>query len=225
MMKQNNSPFKIAVIVTLVIVALVAALVVINGDNSVSDKDTTNKQPSIDGQPTLGDPNAPVTVVEFGDFKCPACKVWGTNIFPQLVSDYVETGKVKFSFINVLFHGEESKLASLAAESVYNQNPDAYWEFHKALFKAQPSENHDSKWVTTEKILEVASEIPTIDTSKLKSAIENQDAIDEVNKDAKMVTDFGVQLTPTIVVNGTVIEDPFDYEAIKQAIEKELKGK
>nr|WP_193433326.1 DsbA family protein [Virgibacillus necropolis] len=224
-MKQNNSPFKIAVIVTLVIVALVAALVVINGDNSVSDKDTTNKQPSIDGQPTLGDPNAPVTVVEFGDFKCPACKVWGTNIFPQLVSDYVETGKVKFSFINVLFHGEESKLASLAAESVYNQNPDAYWEFHKALFKAQPSENHDSKWVTTEKILEVASEIPTIDTSKLKSAIENQDAIDEVNKDAKMVTDFGVQLTPTIVVNGTVIEDPFDYEAIKQAIEKELKGK
>ncbi|WP_243463044.1 thioredoxin domain-containing protein [Mesobacillus boroniphilus] len=44
----------------------------------------------------------------------PACKAWSQNFYPQLVKDYVETGKVKFAYINVLFHGEESKLGSLA---------------------------------------------------------------------------------------------------------------
>ncbi|ASN05642.1 DsbA family protein [Virgibacillus necropolis] len=222
-MKSENSPFKTVVIITLVIVALIIAFVVINNNSSESNVETTSdKQPSIVGQPTLGDSDAPVTVVEFGDFKCPACKVWGTDIFPQLIRDYVETGKVKFSFINVLFHGEESKLGSLAAESVYQQNPDAYWDFHKALFKAQPSENHDSEWITIEKILEVASSVPNIDADKLKMAIENNSEMNEVNKDTKLVTDFEIQLTPTIMVNGTMIEDPYDYEAIKQAIEKAL---
>src|SRR5699024_10758277 len=148
--KTKNAPFKMVVVITIIIVAVIIALVVINNNNSVSDEGkTVDEQPLTNGQPTLGDPDAPVTVVEFGDYKCPACKVWGKDIFPQLVSDYVDTGKVKFSFINVLFHGEESKLGSLAAESVYKQNSDAYWDFHKALFKEQHSENHDSSWITT----------------------------------------------------------------------------
>ncbi|WP_100012877.1 DsbA family protein [Lentibacillus sediminis] len=220
---MKNSPFKLVVIITLVVVALIIALVVINSNNSGSSEETTlDEQPPINGQPTLGDSDAPVTVVEFGDFKCPACKAWGENIFPQLVSDFVDTGKVKFSYINVLFHGEGSQLASLAAESVYKQNPDAYWEFHKALFEEQPSENHHSSWVTTEKILEVASGVSGIDTDKLKSAIESNSEMNEVNKDTKLVTEFNVQLTPTIMVNEMVIDDPFDYEAIKTAINNAL---
>ena len=45
-------------------------------------------------------------------------------IYPQLVDEYVETGKVKFSFVNVLFHGKESTLGSIAAESVFERSPD-----------------------------------------------------------------------------------------------------
>ena len=126
------------------------------------------KQPPIDGQPTMGESDAPITVVEFGDFKCPSCKAWGETIYPQLITDYVDTGKVKFSFINVLFHGDESKLGSLAAEAVYKQNPDSYWEFHKGLFKEQPDADHDSLWITREKINEVASAIPDIDLKQLQ---------------------------------------------------------
>lgn len=223
MKKNNNSPFKFIVIITLAIVALIIALVVIINKNSESNEGTIlDKQPSIEGQPILGDSNAPVTVVEFGDFKCPSCKAWGENIYPQLVSDYVDTGKVKFSYINTLFHGEESELASLAAESVYKQNPDAYWEFHNTLFTEQPSDDHHSSWVTIEKILEVASNVSGIDTDKLKIDIENNSEINEVNKDTELVTEFEVQFTPTILVNETMIEDPFNYEAIKNAIERAI---
>ncbi|MCG3419711.1 MULTISPECIES: DsbA family protein [Oceanobacillus] len=220
---MKGSPLKIIVIITLIVVALIVVLVVLNNNSSQSKLGTTfEDQPSIEGQPTLGDADAPVTVVEFGDFKCPSCKAWGETIYPQLVSDYVDTGKVKFSFINVLFHGEESKLGSLAAESVYNQNPEAYWDFHKELFNEQPSENHDSKWITTEKILEVAKSVSNIDTEKLKSDIETNAAMNEINKDTELVNKFEVKLTPTIMINDIMIEDPFDYEVIKQVIDKEL---
>lgn len=224
-MKGKNSTFKIAVILTSVIFALLVALVVLNNKNSESNEgEIFDKQPNIEGQPVLGGASAPITVVEFGDFKCPSCKAWGETIFPQLESDYIDTGKVKFSYINVLFHGEESTLGSLAAESVYKQSPDVYWGFHKALFEEQPNENHDTLWITEEKIIEIANTIPNIDVEKLKKDIEDQSDIEKVNKDTKLVEEFNVQFTPSIMVNGTMLEDPFDYEAIKKLIDKELEG-
>lgn len=226
MAKNKTSPFKFLVIITLLIVAIIAALVVINNSNSKTGTQTSfEKKPPIEGQPTLGKSDAPVTVVEFGDFKCPACKAWGETVFPKLVEDYVDKGKVKFSYINVFFHGEESKLGSLAAESVYKQNPNAYWDFHKALFKAQPSENHDGLWITKEKILEVAGTIPAIDVKQLEADLQNKSGTPELNKDSKLVEEFKVEQTPTIMVNGTKLEDPFDYEKIKSLIDKELEGK
>ncbi|CEG31068.1 DsbA family protein [Peribacillus simplex] len=223
MTKRENSPFKIAVILTLAVFVLLAALVLINNMKSKSNSETTyDKQPPIEGQPTLGDSDAPITVVEFGDFKCPSCKAWGETIYPQLMSDYVDTGKVKFSYINVLFHGDESKLGSLAGEAVYKQNPESYWIFHKELFKAQPSENHDGLWITNEKIFEIAKTIPEIDVQQLQNDLENQTSLEEVKKDEKLVEEFKVQSTPSIMVNGTMLEDPFDYEKIKSLIDKEL---
>ncbi|QOR67988.1 DsbA family protein [Cytobacillus suaedae] len=225
MAKRKNSPFQIAVIITLVIFAALVALVVINNNNGSSNETSFDKQPPIEGQPILGDPDAPVTVVEFGDYKCPACKAWGESIFPQLINDYVDTGKVKFAYINVLFHGVESELGSLAAEAVYEQNPENYWTFHKELFNAQPPrENHDDLWITNEKLLEIASTIPGIDTQQLQKDIENQTTIEKVKLDSTLAEDFGVRFTPTIMVNGTMLEDPFDYEKIKSLIDQEFEG-
>ncbi|OAB44747.1 hypothetical protein PGLA_04860 [Paenibacillus glacialis] len=67
-------------------------------------------------------------MIEFGDYKCPSCKAWSEHLYPQLMKEYVDTSKVKFAYINVLFHGEESELASLAVESVFDQDPEAFWK-------------------------------------------------------------------------------------------------
>lgn len=139
-MEKRNSSFKIAVFITLVIAIALVAFVVMNNNNETANETTFDKQPPIEGQPVLGEPNAPVTVVEFGDFKCPACKAWGERIFPQLINDYVKTDKVKFAYINVLFHGEESKLGSIAAEAIYEQDPVSYWLFHKGYL------THNHQW-------------------------------------------------------------------------------
>ncbi|MFC4025517.1 DsbA family protein [Oceanobacillus longus] len=223
-MKSKNSTLKILVIITTVVILLGIALVVLNNSKNPDNGETFAEQPPIEGQPILGEADAPVTVVEFGDFKCPSCKAWGETIFPQLVKDYVDTGKVKFSYINTLFHGEESTLGSMAAESVYEQSPDTYWEFHTTLFDEQPSENHHSQWITNEKILEVANGIENINVQQLELALEEQSGLEEVKKDTELVEKFNVQMTPSIMVNDIMLEDPFDYEAIKKLIEQELEG-
>lgn len=220
--KNNKSGMKFVVLLTTLVVVILAAIVILTNQQETPAVETA--QIDITGQPTLGEEEAPVTVVEFGDFKCPSCKAWGETVYPQLVEDYVDTGDVKFSYINVLFHGDESTLASLAAESVYQQSPEVYWDFHKALFAAQPAQNHDAAWVTPEKVLEVAAEFSSIDQEKLKADMEQQATMDEVEIDEALVEEAGVAQTPTIVVNGKQLEDPFDYEAIKALIDQELTG-
>src|SRR5688500_606459 len=58
----------------------------------------TNSKVSVDDDPVLGDKNAPVTIVEFSDYECPFCKRHFEQTYPQLLKDYVDTGKVKLVF-------------------------------------------------------------------------------------------------------------------------------
>lgn len=227
-MNQKSNPFKKIVLGTLVLLGIITALFLISNSNQESDsnKQTSYKSPpSIEGQPTLGDTKAKVRVVEFGDYKCPACKAWGDQIFPKLQTDFIDTGKIKFSFINVLFHGEESEIASIAGESVYAQDEEAFWIYNKKMFEEQPTENHDGAWITTEKILEVLSEnTPQIDKEQVKKDIENKATLEQVNKDSELVKEYKIEQTPSIMVNGTMLSDPFNYEELKRLIEKELEG-
>ncbi len=223
MKQKKNAKMKIAVVLTLLVAVLLAVIAVFS--NKQEAQPTDIKQIDVTGQPSLGEQDAPVTIVEFGDFKCPSCKAWGEMIYPKLVDEYIETGKVKFSFVNVLFHGKESTLGSIAAESVFERNPDLYWNFHHALFDAQPVENHDAPWITIEKVLEIASEFPEIDQTLLKEDMEKQATMESVKIDEDLVREAGVAMTPSIVINGKMMEDPFDYEAIQAAIEQELKDK
>ncbi|KGR87973.1 dihydroneopterin aldolase [Ureibacillus massiliensis 4400831 = CIP 108448 = CCUG 49529] len=214
---------KFTVILTLVLVVLIAAIVVISNNQAPKETEIVRQEVDITGQPLLGEEDAPVTVVEFGDFKCPSCKAWGEMIYPQLVEDYVLTGDVKFSYVNVLFHGKESILASLGAESVYKQDPEVYWDFHKKVFAAQPeAANHDDVWVTTEKLLELASEYPSINQEVLRQDLEEELTMEQVNIDKDLFMKHNVSQTPTIKINGITMEDPFDYEAIKEVINQEL---
>lgn len=220
--KSKQSKMKWIVLATAVLAVIVSVIVVFLNQEEAPAVETA--QVDVSGQPTLGEGNAPVTVVEYGDFKCPSCKAWGEMVYPQLVEDYVETGKVKFSYINVFFHGNESVLGSLAAESVYEQSPEIYWEFHKALYDAQPVEDHGAAWITPEKLMEVASAFPEIDQVRLKEDIEQVSQQEQLQKDEALVEEAGVSQTPTISVNGQQLEDPFDYDAIKALIDQELEG-
>lgn len=221
---KKKSGSKALVVYTAVIIVLFVGVFVLN---QVSKKEggstTVEAAPDLAGQPLLGNKEAKVTIVEFGDYKCPSCKAWGEQILPQLTDSYIDTGKANFSYVNVLFHGEESILGALAGEAVLQQSPEYFWTFHKALFDAQPTVDHDALWITPEKVIEVAASVDEeIDTVQLQQALTSQKVKEMVDRDQEQVNRFGVQQTPTIMINDIMITNPFDYETITKTIDEQL---
>ncbi|MBB6450160.1 protein-disulfide isomerase [Geomicrobium halophilum] len=214
----NKAPMKVLVLITLALVIVMGALLfVVNSGGSTT---TLEDAPPIEDVPTAGDEAAPVSIVEFGDYKCPACLSWDHEIVPQLYNDYVDNGEASLSFYNYIGFGEESLQASLAAQTVYEEAPDQYWNFHHALF--QQTGQHESQ-VTVDLLLDVAEEhAPAVDQDELETAIVNEEALSQLEHDHSVIEEFNVQATPTIMVNDQLIDDPFDYDEIQEVIDEEL---
>jgi protein-disulfide isomerase len=97
----------------------------------------------------LGNPDAPVTVVEYADLQCPYCAQWAREAFPAIVRDYVRTGRVRFVFRGLAFIGPDSETALRAALAAGEQ--DRLWDVVHALFERQGHEN--AGWVTDDLML------------------------------------------------------------------------
>ncbi|SFS45232.1 DsbA family protein [Paenibacillus sp. BC26] len=221
--RNNKGPSsKQLVLFTSIIVGLFVLLFIISQATDKTGK-SFQDAPEIINQPIEGDKDAKVSIVEFGDYKCPSCKAWGEQFYPKLKEAYIDSGKANFTYINVLFHGDESRLGAQAGEAVWSQNPEAFWPFHKALFQAQPAQDHDALWITTDKINEIAATVkPAIDLEKLNAAISGEAVQNEVSADEKLVQDYKVMQTPSIMINQVMVKDPFDYAAIVELIEEQL---
>lgn len=110
----------------------------------------------------LGDPSAPVTLVEFADLQCPFCRDFSVEVLPTVVENYVRTGKVRIDFRNVAFLGTDSTRGAQMAEAVGLQN--RLWEFIDIFYANQGAEN--SGYVTDEFLREVAGAIPGVDVQR-----------------------------------------------------------
>lgn len=224
-MNKKNMKSRHLVLYTSVIIVLFVSVFAINEatKNKNENNQTTNEAPLTLSQPVMGNEASNVSIVEFGDYKCPSCKAWGEQVWPQLKKDYIDSGKAKFSYVNVLFHGEESRLGALASESVYKTYPADFWNFHKTLFDSQPDVDHDALWITNEKLIEVAkASIPNFDEDVFQQNLISSDIQNLVDQDSQLVQQYNIKQTPTIMINNIVIANPFDYAAITAAIEQEL---
>src|ERR1035441_2924538 len=92
----------------------------------------------------LGNPNATVTVIQYGDYQCPYCEAFFQNTWPQLKAEYVDTGKIRFSFQDYAFLGPDSTTAAMAAHCAGDQY--RFWQYHDYLYLHQGrSEEHTSE--------------------------------------------------------------------------------
>lgn len=213
--RKKQAVYAMGGVLALGIAALIVPQLISQGGETASQYNL-----SVEGQPTIGDENASVTVIEFGDYRCPYCREFEMSTFPQIKENYVDTGEVKFSFINLAFLGQGSEQAANAAECVYRQNKTQFWDFHKELYSNQGSESEN--WVTQNLLMEVARDSTEgLDYDELQSCFSSRDASDEVREDRGIATENGVESTPTVFVNGEKIQGN-DYSAVSSAIEREL---
>jgi protein-disulfide isomerase len=148
---------------------------------------------------TLGDPRAPVTLVEFADLQCPFCQQYTTKVMPALVAEYVKTGKVKMVFRNVSILGGDSISAAKMAAAAGLQNK--LWPFIDILYANQGEEN--TGYVTDEFLTRIAKAVRGLD---VQQAMTDRDLpkVDKQLTDAQTeMTIAGFQGTPTFLVGPT----------------------
>lgn len=172
---------------------------------------------NLNGQPYLGSDNASVNVVAFEDYRCPHCGNFERTVKPKLVENHVDTGEAKFYFINFPILGSESRTAAIAAECVYKQDEDEFWKYNDALF-----ENQRSLQTDTDSLVSLAREnTEGLNYDNLRQCISNEGTAAQVRKDRQMGQSNGVSSTPTVYVNGKLVDD-WSYPNLKSVIEAEL---
>jgi protein-disulfide isomerase len=152
-------------------------------------------------QPSFGPADAPVTIVEFGDFECPDCKMEA----PILRHDMVDAfgGKVRVVFKNYPLESVHpwARAAAIDGRCVYRQGNDAFWKFYDWIYQTQDEITPDN---LTSKVLAWAGE-NGLDSVKLGQCIDTKATEPEVNASIAEGRELGVQGTPTLFINGRKI--------------------
>ena len=148
-----------------------------------------------------GDPNAPITILEFGDFQCPACQQFATFVKPQIDLAYVEAGVVRFVFHDfplVAAH-PYSFLASRAARCAFDQGDQYFWPFHDQLF------SHQSTWSVSQSFpmnaFEDYAATLGLDVDDFANCLDSDRHAEVVSANMRLGVELGVSGTPTIFVS------------------------
>lgn len=168
--------------------------------------------------PIKGTTSAKVHIVEFADLRCPFCEQFFKNTEPQIISDYVNTGKATFAFRQYPFLGPASTLAANAAECANDQGK--FWDFHDYMYNNQPNES-DTSMYTVANLTQIAGTLG-MDTNQFNTCLSTNQDDQKASADLAFGQKSGVTGTPTIFVNGLPIVGAQPYSAFKTIIDQEL---
>jgi len=222
--EKQKQKTKILIISTVAIVVIIFVALFILASKDTKKGGASEEPVSFNYStlPRLGNEDAPVKIVEFGDFKCPACSQFTTGIKPKIVQDFVNEGQTAFYFVNMAFVGPDSETASLAALSVYHQSNDEFWKFFDAVYANQGDESEE--WATEDFLVSLAQkENLAIDYDLLRKDIKERTYEDELNSDIQIARDANVTTTPSLFINGVKTAEPFDYETISAEVKAAAK--
>jgi protein-disulfide isomerase len=164
----------------------------------------------------LGDPEAPVTIVEYGDYQCPFCGVFARESEPRLIEEFVATGQATYEYRDLAFLGDESIWASEAASCAEDQG--AFWAYHKTLYANQAGENRGA--FAQDRLREMASQLG-LDMDAFTSCMDDRAHQETVTAMSNEARSQGISSTPTFVINGRVVPNT-TYENLREVITSEL---
>ncbi|HEX5479948.1 MAG TPA: thioredoxin domain-containing protein [Dehalococcoidia bacterium] len=215
---HNTRGRRLMVVLSLALVAVLAAgaLVAFQTSGSSGSATVPPKTAASTGR-TLGDPNAPVTVVEYADFQCPICKRAETDVIARLEQDYVNQGKVKIEFRDFAFIGQDSWNAAQAALAANDQGK--FWQYHDALFNAQGQEN--SGQFSYDNLVKIAQQVG-LDVPTFEKTLSSNTHLAEVQQEVDQASKAGVDSTPTFFIGEKKIVGIQSYSQFQSAINAAL---
>ena len=203
--KRTSRTVLVAVVVAVAVLVAgtFVALSAVQGDSSTKPSPTSRtsaQKPLFAGIQqhgiVLGSPNAPVTLVEFADLQCPYCGEFARNALPQIVQDYVRSGRVKVVFQGLAFLGPQSQTALRAVLAAGEQN--RAWNVLDGLYARQGAEN--SGWVTQELLREVGGAAPGLNVTQMLRRSDSPSVTRQLRDAERSASQLGVDGTPTFFV-------------------------
>jgi len=163
-----------------------------------------------EGSPSLGPPDAPVTVVEFSDYQCPACRQAHETV--RKVRE-LYAGRLRWVFKDYpLQRHKDAELAAEAGKCAADQNK--FWEYQDLLYGSQEE-------LTFERLEAFASRLGMVG-DQFKRCLEGRKYKDGIEKELEEAKKIGVDRTPTFVINGRLLVGGLSLERFKEVIDSEL---
>lgn len=166
----------------------------------------------------LGSPTAPVEVVEFADFECPACGQYATITEPDVRARLVNTGRVRFRFMDFPLPMHKNTWdASLAAACANDQGK--FWEMHDAIFAAQDRWNTEATG-RPRKVMEELARGVGVDMTRYNACMEADTHRAKVQSHLAEAERRQIRSTPTFVFNGLVVQGALPYDEFKRRVDE-----
>ena len=147
------------------------------------------------GSPVWGDSNAPITILEWGDYQCTFCYKFHQDTLNKINEEYIQTGKVKIIFKDFPLNGPDSKLAAEATYCAHDQN--RYWEYHNQLYENWAGER--TGWITKEVLSEFAKTID-LDIAEFNKCLDESKYKNKINSIYEFGSEIGINATPSFLV-------------------------
>jgi protein-disulfide isomerase len=179
----------------------------------------------VDGNPLdgarhiIGQANAKITMVEFGDYRCGYCRLYALEIFPQLKSEFVDSGKVRYAYRDTMSVGGAQTIAvSNATACVAEQ--DKFWAFHDLMFAQQDRWAGIQPGNDLNRTLASLSQQVGADPARVQSCVDAGRNAKAVQDDIAAASAFGVSGTPSFIINGYLFSGALPLEAWRQVFKE-----
>jgi protein-disulfide isomerase len=143
----------------------------------------------------LGQDDAAITIIEYGDYQCPNCQRFATIIKPTIVENFINTGKAKLVFRDFVIYGNDSLNGAVASHCAGEQN--RYWDMHDHLYRKQESIN--SGWLNIENLKSFASEL-ALDMEQFDKCLDERKYLQIIMESVEEGRAYGVRGTPTFII-------------------------
>jgi protein-disulfide isomerase len=165
---------------------------------------------------TKGSAEAPVTVYEMSDFQCPFCRRHAVESFPIIDREYIETGKVRWVFVNFPIPQLHANAIPAAQVAMCSAQQDAFWPVHDLLFL------HQDTWgpltEPQEFMLSLADSVG-IDRSALAACLQSQETLPQIQVDAEGAVRAGATSTPTFYIEGGLLVGAHPVEVFRMVLD------
>ncbi|MFQ5781561.1 MAG: DsbA family protein [Nitrosopumilus sp.] len=147
------------------------------------------------GSPIIGDPNASITILEWGDYQCTFCYKFHQNTLNVINDEFIKKGKVKLVFKDFPLNGLDSILAAEASHCAEDQ--EKYWQYHNELYKNWGGER--TGWVTREALEKFAISVD-LELEEFNTCLDEHKHHDRVISLHEFGKEIGIDATPSFLV-------------------------